>query len=126
MSGKLLTWEQRRERTEQLHPLLRLIYGTPVKFSKGEALFLEGDPPQWLFLIRQGKVVLSKSLPNGNKTILSVRVAGDMVGEVAVFDGKPYDTDAIALTEVSAFRFQRSAFLNALRMNPHLAEQIIA
>ena len=126
MHSKVLTREQKREHSEQIHPLLRLVYGTPVKFSKGEALFLEGDPPQWLFLIQHGKVVLSKSLPNGNKTILSVRVAGDMVGEVAVFDGKPYDTDAIALTEVSALRFQRSAFLNALRMNPHLAEQIIA
>lgn len=111
---------------EATHPLLRTIRGTLQMFRKGEVLFMEGDPPRWLFLIQRGKVVLSKSLPNGNKSIVSVRVAGDMVGEVAVFDGKPYDTDAVALTDVYVLRFPRDAFLYALRTNPALAEQIIA
>lgn len=108
------------------HPLLRSISGAPKMYRKGEVLFIEGDPPQWLFLIQQGKVVLSKNLPNGNKTIVSVRVSGELVGEVAVFDGRPYDTDAVALTDVHVIRFPRSAFLHALRTNPALAEQIIS
>jgi len=112
--------------TETVNPVFRSIRGTTQVFRKGEVLFMEGDPPHWLFLIQKGKVVLSKNLPNGNKTIVSVRVAGDMVGEVAVFDGKPYDTDAVALTEVHATRVPREAFLYALRNNPALAEQIIA
>jgi len=112
--------------TGAIHPLLRTVRGIPKMFRKGEVLFIEGDPPHWLFLIQKGKVVLSKSLPNGNKTIVSVRVAGDMVGEVAVFDGKPYDTDAVALTDVYVIRLPRDAFLYALRTNPALAEQIIA
>ncbi len=115
------------ERESKLtHPLLHLLRGTQQVFQKGEALFLEGDSPQWLYLIEQGKVVLSKELPSGSKTIIAVRVPGELVGEVSVFDGRPYDTDAVALTSVVAFRFPREAFLRALRTNPSLAEHIIA
>ncbi|MCS7185614.1 MAG: Crp/Fnr family transcriptional regulator, partial [Armatimonadota bacterium] len=120
------TMRQDMARIEATHPLLRTVRGTTQMFRKGEILFIEGDPPRWLFLIQRGKVILSKSLPNGNKTIVSVRVAGDMVGEVAVFDGKPYDTDAVALTDVYVIRFPRDAFLYALRSNPALSEQIIS
>lgn len=117
---------QDMSRMETTHPLLRIIRGIPQMLRKGEVLFIEGDPPRWLFLIQKGKVVLSKSLPNGNKTIVSVRVVGDMVGEVAVFDGKPYDTDAVALTDAYVIRFPRETFLYALSANPALAEQIIS
>ncbi len=128
MPNEVMMKTAKREtlRPELTHPLLRSIRGTPQVFRKGEFLFMEGDPPQWLFLIQQGKVILSKNLPSGNKTIVSVRVAGDMVGEVAVFDGKPYDADAVALTEVHVLRFSRDVFLHALRANPALVEQIIA
>ncbi len=108
------------------HEALRMVRGIRHTYRKGDLLFVEGDPPQWLYLLEQGKVVLSRTLPAGNKTILSVRVAGDLVGEVAVFDGQPYDTDAVALTDVTALRFSRKDFLQALQFNPALAEQIIA
>lgn len=109
-----------------INSLLRLVRGSEQFFQKGEMLFMEGDPPRWLFIVKQGKVVLSKELPGGNKTIVSVRVPGDMVGEVAVFDGKPYDTDAVALTDVIVIRLPRDNFLFAVKNNPSLAEQIIA
>ncbi len=118
--------QKRPEASQTWQQLLRGIKGAQQTFRKGETLFLEGDPPNWLYLVEQGKVILSKILPSGNRTILSVRVPGDLVGEVAVFDGHPYDTDAVALTEVTVLRFHRSAFLYALRSYPQLAEQIIA
>lgn len=126
MPSEIGTAERKSSRTEFTQMLLKVTRGLPKVFRKGEMLFLEGDEPKWLFLIQHGKVVLSKLLPNGSKTIVSVRVAGDMVGEVAVLDGNPYDTDAVALTDVHAFRIQREAFLYALRTNWALAEKIIA
>lgn len=126
MPSKISTAERKSSSAEFTHLLLRVTHGLPEVFRKGKMLFMEGEEPEWLFLIHQGKVVLSKLLPNGSKTIVSVRVAGDMVGEVAVLDGKPYDTDAVALTDVHAFRIQREAFLHALRTNWALAEKVIS
>lgn len=108
------------------NPLFRFVRGSEQFYQRGETLFMEGDPPRWLFIVKHGKVILSKELPGGNKTIVSVRVHGDLVGEVAVFDGKPYDTDAVALTDVIVVRLPRENFLFAIKNNPSLAEQIIA
>lgn len=125
-----MTWTAQPQKGQPhlslVHPLLQNMRGIRQVFRKGEALFLEGDPPQWLYLIEQGKVMLVKESPTGQKTIVAVCTSGDLVGEVAVFDGQPYDTDALALTEVNVQRFPREAFLHGLRANPALAEQIIA
>lgn len=126
MPGEIGTAERKSSRTDFTHLLLKVTHGVPKVFRKGEMLFMEGGEPKWLFLIHHGKVVLSKLLPNGSKTIVSVRVAGDIVGEVAVLGGEPYDTDAVALTDVHTFLIQRGAFLYALRTNWALAEKIIA
>jgi CRP-like cAMP-binding protein len=108
--------------------LLRRVQGREAVFRKGEALFWEGDDPNWLYLIEQGKVILSKALPAENKlkTIVAVCSSGDLVGEVAVLDGRPYDTDAIALTQVTALRIPREAFLYALQNDPALALQVVS
>ncbi|MCS7192584.1 MAG: Crp/Fnr family transcriptional regulator [Armatimonadetes bacterium] len=128
MTEKTTTFERKSTGYAALpiNSLLRFVRGSEQFYRKGEILFLEGDPPKWLFIVKQGKVVLSKELPSSNKTIVSVRVPGDMVGEVAVFDGKPYDTDAIALTDVVVIRLLRDNFLFAIKNNPSLAEQVIA
>lgn len=128
MSERIETVERRSSDylAAPTNALLRFVRGSEQFYHKGEILFMEGDPPRWLFIVKQGKVVLSKELPNGSKTIISVRVPGDMVGEVAIFDGNPYDTDATALTDVIVIRLPRDSFLFALKNNPFLAEQIIA
>lgn len=113
-------------RSERLQSLFQKLTGRKETFQKGDILFMEGDHPLWLYLIERGKVVLSKGLPAGGKTIVAVCTGGDLVGEVAVFDGRPYDTDAVALTEVIAKRFHRDDFLYALKNHPELAEAIIA
>lgn len=128
MTEKMATFERKNlgYATAPINLLLRFVRGSEQFYRKGEILFMEGDPPRWLFIVKQGKVILSKELSGGNKTIVSVHVPGDMVGEVAIFDGKPYDTDAVALTDVIVIRLPRDNFLFAIKNNPSLAEQIIA
>ncbi|MCS7223308.1 MAG: Crp/Fnr family transcriptional regulator [Armatimonadetes bacterium] len=116
---------QQKKKTPLSHPLLRAVSGVRETFKKGEFLFYEGDPPQWLYLIEEGKVVLSKAVRGGGKTIVAVCTRGNLVGELPVFDREPYDTDATALTDVVAYRLSREALLYALRSRPALAEHII-
>lgn len=111
MPDKALSIEREAKCPDLNHPLPRLIYGTPNKTQEGRGAVFGGRPTLLAFPDSAGEVILSKNLPNGNKTTVSVRVAGDMIGEVAVFDGKPYDTNAVALMEVSA----RLAILRLLK-----------
>jgi CRP/FNR family cyclic AMP-dependent transcriptional regulator len=49
--------------------------------TTGQALFLQGDPADEMFLIKGGRVKLSKVLEDGTELTLDIRKAGDFVGE---------------------------------------------
>ena len=51
------------------------------KSATGQALFLQGDPTDEMFLIKGGLVKLSKVLEDGTELTLDIRKAGDFVGE---------------------------------------------
>ncbi|MFZ1200047.1 MAG: cyclic nucleotide-binding domain-containing protein, partial [Desulfobacterales bacterium] len=51
------------------------------KSVKGEALFRQGDPTDEKFLIKSGRVKLTKVLEGGGELTLDIRKAGDFVGE---------------------------------------------
>ncbi len=124
-TSELTETREEKATTRLSHPLLRAVTGTRETFRKGDFLFYEGDPPQWLYLIEDGKVILCKAIGAGGKSIVAVCTRGNLVGELPVFDRQPYDTDAVALTDVVAYRLSRESLLYAVRSRPALAEQII-
>jgi CRP/FNR family transcriptional regulator len=50
-------------------------------YEKGEAIFRQGDPADRMFLIKGGRVKLSKVDEEGIETTLDIRKAGDILGE---------------------------------------------
>ena len=51
------------------------------KSNKGESLFLQGDSADEMFLIKGGRIKLSKVHEDGTELTLDIRKAGDFVGE---------------------------------------------
>ncbi|MGB5421401.1 MAG: cyclic nucleotide-binding domain-containing protein [Desulfobacterales bacterium] len=51
------------------------------KSITGQPLFLQGDPTDEMFLIKGGRVKLSKVLEDGTELKLDIRKACDFVGE---------------------------------------------
>jgi CRP-like cAMP-binding protein len=76
------------------------------RYEKGEALFLEGDKPDALFLIRSGTVSVRRSVkagPGETETIELARIGeNELIGEMAFFDRQERSASAVALTEVEA------------------------
>ena len=69
--------------------LSTLIEGAQIRhFKAGEALFSEGDPPDGLYLIRKGSVMVSRTL-GGRDVVLSYVSAGNYVGEMALVMDAP-------------------------------------
>ena len=64
----------------------------------GEVLFAEGDAPTGAYLIEAGELEMS-TVVRGRRLVLSRLRAGELVGEMAVFDGGPRSTTAIALVD---------------------------
>ncbi|MEO0334780.1 MAG: cyclic nucleotide-binding domain-containing protein [Pseudomonadota bacterium] len=65
------------------------------EIKKGEILFREGDPSDAMYVIKKGRIAITKA--KGSKEIvLAELVAGEMLGEMAFFDDKPRSAGAKA------------------------------
>jgi len=86
-------WMFERLAAEELEALvsaaLRKVY------DKGEAIFRQGDPADRMFLIKGGRVKLSKVDEDGTETTLDIRKAGDFLGETQFNED---EADAYPLT----------------------------
>jgi CRP-like cAMP-binding protein len=81
-----------------------------VRFGRGEMLFARGDESTHLYVLGDGRVRLAVSSDEGRELSFRVASAGDLFGELGVFDGSPRSADATALTPVLAYALERNAF----------------
>jgi len=86
----------------------------------GELLFKQGDPGNEMFLIRSGKIKITRSAGAVEKT-LAVLKEGDFFGEMAVIDGSPRSAAATAIEETKLMIVDREAFNSQLKNNPMIA-----
>src|SRR4029077_3396227 len=76
------------------------------KLNKGEFLFREGDSSDAIYVIKSGRLAITKAKGSG-EIILAEKKNGEMLGEMAFFDRNPRSAGAKALqdTEVITLRF---------------------
>jgi len=51
-----------------------------VRFAAGDMLFREGDLADWLYVVRQGRVVLELSIPGREPVMIQTCGEGDVIG----------------------------------------------
>ena len=93
--------------------------------TTGQALFLQGDPADDMFLIKGGWVKLSKVLEDGSELTLDIRKAGDFVGENMFSDEGCYPVSAYCLENTLTCGFSRSQFEQLVLGHPRIGLQII-
>jgi CRP/FNR family cyclic AMP-dependent transcriptional regulator len=94
-------------------------------FRAGEVIFHREDVGQVLYVLKEGKVNICLMSPEGQAISLVVLGKGDFFGELAILDGLPRSTDAIALERVECYTIQRSDIRNAIMKSPKLAIQVL-
>ncbi len=95
-------------------------------FAPGEFIFYEGDPPDWFYILYQGKVKILKHSPSGKDIIIAVFTPGEIFGEVAVFQGRPYPASAQAAEEVIVLGIKYQELLPFMAQNPQVSLRIIS
>ncbi|HAD81891.1 MAG: hypothetical protein A2509_11690 [Candidatus Edwardsbacteria bacterium RIFOXYD12_FULL_50_11] len=86
-------------------------------FKPDEVIFRQGDAGSEMYLIRAGKIKISRSAGNIEKTLAIIK-EGDFFGEMAVIDGSPRSATATAVDEVNLLIVDRDAFKSQLKDNP--------
>ncbi|MEY9862938.1 CRP/FNR family cyclic AMP-dependent transcriptional regulator [Catenulispora sp. GAS73] len=76
--------------------------GTVVSFGPGDVLLSEGARDRHAFLLLSGFVKVTATVENGQESLLSVRVGGDMIGEMAAVDGSPRSATVTACGPLAA------------------------
>ena len=94
-------------------------------FMPNEFIFWDGDAPDWFYIVAEGKVKVLKHSSLGKEFVIAFFSPGEMFGEVAVFENKPYPASAQAVTETKVVGVKREDFLSFLANRPQVALRII-
>ncbi len=94
------------------------------QFAAGQALFVEGDSAERVFVIEAGWVLLSCAAPDGKEVVLGLRGPGDVIGDMSILDGEPRSATALALDPLEAMVAPASA-LTAAITDPAVAQAMI-
>ncbi len=95
-------------------------YLSTEKFKKKDIIFSEGDPPDWLYIVTNGKVKITKLSQGGRELILEIISPMDFFGGVAVIRGFPYPANAIAMDDTEVLKMSRSNLMRVLDSFPNL------
>ncbi len=96
------------------------------RLTKGDVLFSEGDIGDKLFLIDAGKIKLGHTAPDGRESLIAVLGAGEMLGELSLFDPGPRTATAVAVTKSKVLWMGHDALLPWLVGRPDLAVSLLA
>ena len=94
-------------------------------YPRGETIFSEGDPSDFLYTIVSGRVKVLKMLPAGKEVILEILGAGDPLGAVAAYESRPYPASAVTLEETTCILVKRGAFFALLETAPSLVRGLL-
>ncbi len=80
-----------------------------VTFQPGDYVIREKTNCDALYIIRDGQLEVFRTGTDGVKIPLAVISSGQYVGETALLSGRPYESNVVALTPVTALRLTKTA-----------------
>ena len=64
---------------------------------RGDVLFHESDPGEELFVVESGRIAIANKSFDGRESVVALMEAGDVFGEMSLFDGQGRSAEARAL-----------------------------
>ncbi|MDJ0851078.1 MAG: Crp/Fnr family transcriptional regulator [Myxococcota bacterium] len=95
------------------------------RIPKHQTIVEEGLPGDYMYVIREGQVKVTKLSGDGREKILELLGPGDFFGEMSLLDGAVRSASVKSLSETRILALSRNDFLKELRRNPDLAMAVI-
>ena len=94
-------------------------------YQKGQEVFSQGKKADKMFLIKAGRVKLSKLSETGDEFTLDIRKGGDFLGENMLLEDTLYPLTAICLEDTLVCGFEKAGFEKLVLENPNIGLQVI-
>lgn len=94
-------------------------------YPRDRALWRAGEPARGFIVILEGVVQVFRVV-NGRKHVVHVEGAGGTLGDVAMFENKPFPASAVTLSPTVLLAVSRDGLLAAIRQDPELAFALLA
>jgi 5-methyltetrahydrofolate--homocysteine methyltransferase len=92
--------------------------------NEGKVLYWQGDPAEWVFLIRKGKVKVYSISAEGKAHTYEVLGAGSLVGVAALLPDERYESMARTLEETEVYVIPRLKFEHMLASKPRVCKAV--
>ena len=122
---------QHRVSARQNHAVAGFVRGLAAggvrrRYRSDEALFVEGDLSDRVFLLESGLVKVTCRSTAGHDVLLAIRTAGDILGELSSLDHSPRSASATALESVEAIVVGARDLDRALAESPEAARELLS
>lgn len=98
---------------------------TEKKYAKGESFFLEGDPAEHVWFIKEGHVKAVIHTANGRDLTLCMVGANNMFGTCCCFGGGSYPCHTMAETDTTVVSYPIQDFLNLMEKYPEVSKAVV-
>jgi CRP/FNR family transcriptional regulator, cyclic AMP receptor protein len=95
------------------------------RFPKHKTIVEEGLPGDYMYIISEGRVQVSKLSDDGREKILDFFEKGAFFGEMSLLDDAPRSASVRALTDTRILALSRSDFLAEMRRTPDVAMAVV-
>lgn len=93
--------------------------------SKGDLLFLQGAPADFLYAVLSGWVKLFRETGDGHESVAGLCTHGDLFGEAVLYQGSTYPFGAQVVEDAIVLRIPAEAVREKVRINNAFAERLI-
>ncbi|MCD8567761.1 MAG: cyclic nucleotide-binding domain-containing protein [Geovibrio sp.] len=94
-------------------------------FKRGDVIFSQDEVADRMFLIKAGRIKISKVTEDGNELILDIRKEGDFLGEQIFWDDFRYPGTAACIEDTYICGFNRQSFEKLVMENPGIGLSVI-
>jgi len=95
-----------------------------IAYSDGEVICRQGEKGDRMYVIQDGAAVVIRE-EGSNEVVVGELVAGDIFGEMSIFDQQPRSATVRARTQARVLTLDRRAFLRRVHEDPSLAFRIL-
>jgi CRP-like cAMP-binding protein len=113
----------------RLEPPVRTVLlglGVQRRVPAGQILIHEGSRESHLVLLEEGLAKVTANLPDGRSALLSLRVGGDLVGEMSALNDEPRSATVTTCGPTRYSVITRARFNQFLREHPQAAVELAA